>query len=129
MNQQILDAIAKSLPAMQVEVLRAELDKAAQFESLQNTISNLKEERSALQKEVGLLRQLQLSEHAIKDREYKLELTLAKKELEYIQNSRHELKELMHAAFRNVHVHRRINGTGDGSNNGYTTREETTHHE
>lgn len=111
MDQSILEAITKSLPAMQMDALRKELEKADRYEGLAKEKEALRLEGINLAGQIMSLKDT-LAKHAaldaktleIEKRERNLELEMLKAKLSYESQSRNEIKELAYAAFRNPTV-------------------------
>lgn len=107
-QEQIMESVKKSLPTMQVEALKGELEKANQHEALVNDNKRRAAEKVDLQKEIDSLRKLvmDLEKQIVRKedldlQERNLENKLLTNKAENLEARNSDLKELMHAAFRN----------------------------
>jgi hypothetical protein len=117
MTQEIMDAIAKSVPSMQMEALKAELKKAedlpsitAQYEARGKKIEELSDTINTLQIRARAWENLATAEKALSLREQKLEVELLKKDLTCKQNVIDSQERLMMAVFRNPIFRKTMNG-------------------
>lgn len=108
MDQKILDAIQQSLPAMQMDALRKELDRAKMHDNVLDEFKELKvrydlrqNEVNQLTSQVSELKNKILKQEELDKREQKLEVELMKKDLACAQQILAGVKELAMAAFRN----------------------------
>lgn len=116
MNKEIIDAITKSLPAMQVEVLNQELKKAGEYETLKLRFEDLNKEASKyldtitrLTKQIKSEEELSIREAAISDRERRYELEILKKDAQCSKDTLVAVRDLAMAAFRNPTVYKSYN--------------------
>jgi len=116
MNQEIIEAIQKSLPAIQMDALKTELAKAAKVADLEITITTLR-------KQIEIERELQQSlskslaeanarakkteELELQERNLKVQMLEIKLQCEQVVSS--NIKELAMAAFRNPTIHKSFN--------------------
>lgn len=116
MTQEIMDLVAKSLPAMQVEALRSELAKAATVVTLQQTIkerdATIAEHRKTtadLERRARSWDDLEAKQKAVDVREQKLEVELLKEQLKSKDYCISMQKELMQCAFKSPVYHKYTN--------------------
>lgn len=113
MQTELLELIKKSLPSMQVDALKVELEKAARVPSLESKIVNLEKNLKETEDKhsQSLTRISEMSKEIadqkdLERRERSLKITLLEKEVSLINQSKSDLFELMKYAFRNpVIVH------------------------
>lgn len=116
MNKEILDAVTKHLPSMQMEVLKQELYKAQKYEELTNEITTLNIENMNLLKKVKDLsdkisneEMLNKRVQAVEKREMALDVELLKKEIECHKFTLQKVYDLSVMAFRNPTVYKNYN--------------------
>ncbi|MEO5348841.1 MAG: hypothetical protein H7836_04270 [Magnetococcus sp. YQC-3] len=132
MNKEILEAIAKTLPAMQAEILQRELTKAAAYDELKKKFDELAQVHKDATKIVveyenrrqeikDLELQLKAKTKEYEDGKRDLELKMVKHELQCQMNVKQDLKDLMYAAFRNPTIHKSFSKSVPVNNMGWTT--------
>ncbi|MBK7892856.1 MAG: hypothetical protein IPJ84_18990 [Bdellovibrionales bacterium] len=108
MTKEIMDAIEKSLPSMQMEVLRKDLEKASKYDAVLSENSVLREKNNRLEIDLSSVRskiakaETEISDAA--DVKRKFEIEKLKYELESQKCISREIRELAMAAFRNPTV-------------------------
>lgn len=131
MNNEILEAIKKALPSMQVDVINNELFKARKYDTLieqHNDLKNIhsktlaeKEELYKDKEKIKLTQQqLETKIKEYEDLKQSLEIKMLKHELQCERNSNINLKDLMYAAFRNPTVHKSFSKNVVIPNNSYS---------
>lgn len=135
MTKEIMELVARSLPAMQVDALRGELEKAKNYELFARVNQDLRDENGKLEKENQRLRALELKVESIEKleaarevvfakREQAIENTLLKKELEYVKQSKADIFQLANAAFRNTEFKKSMYGSENNVSRNSNTIEE-----
>ena len=123
MDQNILEAIQKSLPAMQMDALKKELEKASMHEKLMSQLTECQKENSALRFERDKLKKLEDEMKFEKEKaqfvQRDFELKKVQHELQCAKEITMAVKDLAHAAFRNPEIHK--NYHVPVPNNGWTT--------
>lgn len=136
MTKEIMELVAKSLPAMQVDALRGELKKASEHEELYKKVDTLSKQIKALEEENRKLKALELSYDELnkrttqqnlnlEKRERDLESAILKKELECVKQSKNDIFTLVSSVFRNTETRKTFSET---SNCGYTTKTSSEEH-
>lgn len=124
MTQEILEAIQKSLPAMQMDLLKKELDKAAKYDKLEKELQDSRNAHSALILKHDVLQKLEVEMKTEKEKAQLVQRDFELKKLEYELKVEKEktqaIKELAYAAFRNPTVHKSYQVPVQ--NMGYTTQ-------
>lgn len=113
MLEELLEAVKKNLPQMQVELLRQEFKKAEEFDGLIKEKERLLNEKRQLQDSINSLttqlvslKQQMKPQEELEKRERDLQLTLVNNNLKAEQDKNNQLRELMYAAFRNPTVNK-----------------------
>lgn len=126
MNKEILDAIVKTLPQMQVEALQAELKKAAEYSRLVERLNDmtngsikLTEEISTLKAKLKKEEDLAKYEEELRRQDQNLKITLLQKDLDCAKEVANEVKQLAMAAFKNPTVTKTFNMPVAVHNQGY----------
>jgi hypothetical protein len=134
LNEDLMKVVANSLPAMQVEALKKELDRAGLYDYHAGQIEDLKKDIGLKANRILELEAfkkhseaLDLREATLLKREQELEIQLLKKDVSCLKETNAQIKDLMHAAFKNTIQRKFING--NGANNTYSSSTETTEHE
>lgn len=111
MNQDILDAITKSLPSMQVDALKAELKKAERVPDLEKIIAHLRECDANFQKtnsqqrqEIERLKKFEVDDLRIREEKRMLDVKILEIKLIAKEETLKAVSDLAHAAFRNPTV-------------------------
>ena len=123
MDKELLEAITKSLPSMQMEALKKELDRVSKFDQISKDYQEKCSTISKLNIDISDLRNLVKREEDLKAREYKLEIELLKKDLECEKSKNSSMSSFMGQVFRNpvIMEHSNLAITGSQNCNGYTT--------
>lgn len=125
MDQNILEAIQKSLPAMQMDALKKELEKAAMHEKLMSQLIECQKENSALRYERDSLKKLEVEMKTEKEKaqlvQRDIELLKVKHELQCQKEILASVKELAMAAFRNPTVYKNWNRMAPVEGQPYST--------
>lgn len=132
MTQDILDAVAKSLPVMQMELLRKELENAARVPDLEKRLKDREQEISKLNQtaqhhwmaDQKLKEAKERYEDAFK-KEAELKYELLKKDYECEKHVNANLKELMHAVFKNSTVRKNAFISKNESGSSYSNSSES----
>lgn len=123
MDQNILEAIQKSLPAMQMDALKKELEKASMHDKLMSQLTECQKENSALRFERDKLKKLEDEMKFEKEKaqfvQRDFELKKVQHELQCEKEITMAVKDLAHAAFRNPEIYK--NYQVPVPNNGWTT--------
>jgi molecular chaperone GrpE (heat shock protein) len=113
MDQNILDAIQKSLPAMQMDALKKELEKATMHDKLMSQLTECQKENSALRYERDGLKKLEVEMKTEKEKaqlmQRDFELLKVKHELECQKGIVNAVTNLAMAAFRNPTITKSFN--------------------
>lgn len=109
MNNEIMEAIKKTLPTMQVEALKIELDKASRLPSVQKDLDSCREQISKLLSELNALRALEIYKNDLDKKSQAMEVEILKIKLCAESDKNAIIKELMFAAFRNPTIHKSFN--------------------
>lgn len=113
MNEEILDAIEKSLPSIQMEVLRKELEKASKHDDLVTSNKVLNDKSHRLEVELSYARskiaKAEAEQSEAAEIKRKFEIEKLKYELEAQKVISREIRELAMAAFRNPTVTKSFN--------------------
>lgn len=127
MNQDILEAIAKSLPAMQMDSLRKELEKAKLYEQVakekQDELkisSDLRLQLIIKDSQIIDLKKQVLTKEDLEKRERDLQLELLKGKAQCAEQKYEAVKDLAYAAFRNPTVVKSFNRHVGVPSGGYT---------
>ena len=137
MNKEILEAVQKSLPAMQMDALKAELAKAESVPSLQSTINTLKSQIESMnndrQKLVEQLNEVNVrakKTEELKEQERNLRVKELEIKLQCEQAISSNIREMAMAAFRNPTITKSFNipvaVPGSAQCTGYVTNEHVT---
>lgn len=125
MDQNILDAIQKSLPAMQMDALKKELEKAGYYDKLMSQLSECQKENSGLRYERDALKKLEIEMRTEKEKaqliQRDFELKRLQHEVDTAKTVAKEIKELAMAAFRNPTIHKSYNRSIPLKNNEYSS--------
>lgn len=118
MNEEILEAVKKSLPSMQVDLLKKELLQAGRVPGLESELAtyrkNLADAQDVLATAKAACAELRSREVKLADLEKKerdLEVSRLKYELEAQRSHFSSMKEIVLAAFRNPTVYKNFNKT------------------
>lgn len=106
MNEEILEAVKKALPSIQVDVLKKELDKAARFEILQKEHEATHKKNNELHNAITELREKEVEYNKVSELKRNYELVKTQHELECAKKSYSDVKELFYAALRNPEYRR-----------------------
>jgi len=116
MDQSILDAISKALPAMQMDVLRNELQRASEYEGLKqlngelsSTIARQSKENVELTKKLIEHETLDTKRSILEAKERALDIELLKIKVSCAEEKYAAVKDLAYAAFRNPTVQKSYN--------------------
>lgn len=113
MDQNILDAIQKSLPAMQMDALKKELEKAGHYDKLILQLSECQKENSGLRYERDSLKKLESEMRTEKEKAQLIQKDFELKRLQHEVDSAKlvakEIKDLAMAAFRNPTITKSFN--------------------
>jgi len=111
MNQEILEAIKKALPSIQVDFLKEELAKAEKLKSVQmllddaqNKIKELSNKIVTLNAEISSLNLLVKKEKDLKDIEEKFEVEKLKYQLQCEKEKLKSIENLTHTVFKNPRI-------------------------
>jgi hypothetical protein len=111
MNQEILEALRKSLPSIQVDLLKAELAKAEKLATVEHQLAKAHEEnkiiitqKDLLQSEVARLKAICKAEEELNKLKNEFEVERLKYQLAAEKEKTLAIKELAYAAFRNPTV-------------------------
>lgn len=128
MDSELLDLVKKHLPAMQVDALRAELDKAKEVDRLQQRIKSLEDthqsdlrENSSLRSEISRLKVFEAKADEVAKQERDIEIKLLKKDVECANSTLSRVENLAMSAFRNPTVYKSFSKEVPQNNNGYQT--------
>lgn len=113
MNQEILEAIQKSLPTMQMDALKKELEKASMLDSIVNELNDYKNRLKEMADKYSKLlliedemkRKILDAEKTVRDFEIKALKVQIDKHISVADN----IKELAMAAFRNPTIYKSFN--------------------
>lgn len=122
LKEEIRKAIEKNLPKEAGDLLRRRLDEA---DKTDQALKLANETNATLKKRAGELEELRISRDDLESREATLkvdrakldaeairaEVTMLQKELEYVKESRVEIKDLVNSLFRNLEFRRNVMGT------------------
>lgn len=133
LNDDLLKVVTANLPAMQVDALKRELERASLYDYHKTRIEDLEQ---ALKEKAKIIDDLESfkrgslaldsREAALAKREQTLEVQLLKKDVECLKDTNSQLNHLMQCAFRNTTQRKVINGN---NNTGYSSTSETTEHD
>jgi len=116
MNKEIMEAVTKHLPAMQMEVLKQELEKEKLVDSLRDEMAILKVDKAKLAKTIEDITKNMVDQDILKKRvevvekrEQALELEILKKDVQCSKDTLVAVRDLAMAAFRNPTVYKSYN--------------------
>ena len=131
MNQEILSAIEKSLPSLQMEALRNELKKAQAFEDMQKKIQ---EQEGTIKKFADRIIKLEVLERReqefenkkidLDQRERNLSIKILETKLEMTIKNNENMKDLVNAVFRSPFKTISISSSNNSSS-GYLNESKT----
>lgn len=100
-DKNILEVITKSLPTMQMEVLKGELDKAAKFDTLSTSFNNMSTELTNVKAARDTLLKQEIEFNKVQEERRNLANQILQIQLDCKKEVITELKNLMMAVFRN----------------------------
>jgi hypothetical protein len=136
MTQEIMDIVAKSLPAMQVDALRSELAKAARVGGLEadikvkeSSIRDLQAKLGAAEEKNRRIDSMEAKQAELDKKEQRLEVELLKKDVANKDYCIGMQKELMQCVFRNPTYTKSMSGTEPQTGGQYGGTVSTNRHE